>query len=160
MILVSLGAVHKLRYALFTTFWPPTYLWLCFCNDFTKHLLNKICNGYILLTTHPPQWHNVICERPLNRFEYQTFSENVLKIFFLFDLQEEIIRRLLNKPFKIPIPNYSPSSYGRSLGLKRSGIMKNHFSLLLAFFSFYHLIWPILSWHVSFTMSPLYYYWL
>jgi len=34
---------------------------------------------------------------------------------------EEIIRRLMNKPFKIPIPNYTPSSYGRSLGLKRSG---------------------------------------
>lgn len=34
---------------------------------------------------------------------------------------EEIIRRLLNKPFKIPIPNYQPSSYGKSLGLKRSG---------------------------------------
>ena len=33
-------------------------------------------------------------------------------------------------------------------------------SLLHAFFSFYHLIWPILSWHVSFTLSPLYYYWL
>ena len=28
---------------------------------------------------------------------------------------------MLNKPFKIPIPNYTPSSYGRSLGLKRSG---------------------------------------
>ncbi len=36
-------------------------------------------------------------------------------------IQEALIRRLLNKPFKIPIPNYSPSSYGRSLGLKRSG---------------------------------------
>ena len=32
-----------------------------------------------------------------------------------------MIRRLLNKPFKIPIPNYSPSSYGRSLGVRRSG---------------------------------------
>ena len=63
------GAVHKLCYALFTTFWPPTYLWLCFCNDFTKHLLNKICNGYILLTTHPPQRHKVICEQPLDKDE-------------------------------------------------------------------------------------------
>ena len=34
---------------------------------------------------------------------------------------EALIRKLLNKPFKIPIPNYVPSSYGRSLGLKRSG---------------------------------------
>ena len=34
---------------------------------------------------------------------------------------EAIIRKLLNKPFKIPIPNYSPNSHGRSLGLKRSG---------------------------------------
>jgi DNA repair and recombination RAD54-like protein len=41
---------------------------------------------------------------------------------FVFSLlKEEIIRRLLNKPFKIPIPNYQPSSYGKSLGLKRSG---------------------------------------
>ena len=60
-----LGVVHKLRYAFFTAFWPPTYLWLYFCYHFTKYLLNKICNSYILLTTHPPQWHNVICERPL-----------------------------------------------------------------------------------------------
>ena len=63
-----LGAVHKLRYAFFTAFWPPTHLWLCFCNDFTKYLLNKICNGYILLTTNPHQWHNVICERPPEPF--------------------------------------------------------------------------------------------
>ena len=27
----------------------------------------------------------------------------------------------MNKPFKIPIPNYVASSYGKSLGLKRSG---------------------------------------
>ena len=32
-----------------------------------------------------------------------------------------MIRKLLNKPFKIPIPNYVASSYGKSLGLKRSG---------------------------------------
>ena len=57
--------LHKLRYAIFKVLWPPTHLWLCFSNHFTKHILNKICNGYILLTTHPPQWHNVICERPL-----------------------------------------------------------------------------------------------
>ena len=34
---------------------------------------------------------------------------------------EALIRKLLNKPFKIPIPNYTPSSYGKSLGLRRSG---------------------------------------
>ena len=34
---------------------------------------------------------------------------------------EAMIRKLLNKPFKIPIPNYVPSSYGKSLGLRRSG---------------------------------------
>ena len=61
----ALGAIQKLRYVFLVAFKPPTHLWLCFCNDFTKYLLNKICNGYILLTTHPPQWHNVICERPL-----------------------------------------------------------------------------------------------
>ena len=38
--------------------------------------------------------------------------------------------------------------------------MRYFFSLLLALFSFYHLIWPIQSCHVSFTLSPLYYYWL
>ena len=64
---ICLGVVHKLRYALFTTFLPPTYQWLCFCYHFTKYLLDKICNSYILLTTHPPQWHNVICERPLRQ---------------------------------------------------------------------------------------------
>ena len=25
----------------------------------------KVCNSYILLTTHLPLWHNVICEGPL-----------------------------------------------------------------------------------------------
>ncbi|XP_059099415.1 DNA repair and recombination protein RAD54-like isoform X1 [Tigriopus californicus] len=34
---------------------------------------------------------------------------------------ELLIRRLLNKPFKIPIPNYQPSSYGRCLGIRRQG---------------------------------------
>ena len=32
-----------------------------------------------------------------------------------------MIRRLLNKPFKVPIPNYTPSSYGRVLGIRRNG---------------------------------------
>jgi DNA repair and recombination RAD54-like protein len=34
---------------------------------------------------------------------------------------ELIIRKLLNKPFKIPIPNYQPLNNSRSLGLKRDG---------------------------------------
>ncbi len=34
---------------------------------------------------------------------------------------EMLIRRLLNKPFKIPIKNYQPSSYGRCLGVRRAG---------------------------------------
>jgi hypothetical protein len=34
---------------------------------------------------------------------------------------EMLIRGLLGKPFKVPIANYSPSSYGRSLGIRRSG---------------------------------------
>ena len=31
------------------------------------------------------------------------------------------VRSLLNKPFKIPIPGYTGSGYGRSLGVRRSG---------------------------------------
>jgi len=38
-----------------------------------------------------------------------------------FSPHELIIRRLLNKPFKIPIPNYQALQNSRSLGLKRSG---------------------------------------
>merc|ERR1719244_1430140 len=34
---------------------------------------------------------------------------------------EALIRSLLNKPFKIPIPGYTGSGYGRSLGVRRSG---------------------------------------
>ena len=34
---------------------------------------------------------------------------------------EALIRSLLNKPFKIPIPGYTGGSYGRSLGVRRSG---------------------------------------
>ena len=33
----------------------------------------------------------------------------------------EYARSLLNKPFKIPIPGYTGSGYGRSLGVRRSG---------------------------------------
>ena len=50
---------------------------------------------------------------------------NVTKTSMVFDASasahEEIIRKLLNKPFKIPIPNYTASSYGKSLGLRRTG---------------------------------------
>lgn len=34
---------------------------------------------------------------------------------------ESLIRKLLNKPFKIPIPNYTPAPYGKSLGIRRLG---------------------------------------
>ena len=37
---------------------------LTYCYIFSIILLN-VYNGYIFLTNHPPQWHNVICERPL-----------------------------------------------------------------------------------------------
>lgn len=48
---------------------------------------------------------------------------NLVKTSMFFDESphEALIRKLLNKPFKIPIPNYTPSSYGKSLGLRRSG---------------------------------------
>ena len=39
----------------------------------------------------------------------------------VISLQEMLIRRLLNKPFKVPMANYTPSAYGRSLGVRRSG---------------------------------------
>jgi len=38
-----------------------------------------------------------------------------------FSPHEALIRSLLNKPFKIPIPGYSGGGYGRSLGVRRSG---------------------------------------
>ena len=62
-----LGSIHKSGHAFFTVFWPLNHLWLWFCDHFAQYLLNEIFNRYILLTTHPPQWHNVVCERPLNK---------------------------------------------------------------------------------------------
>ena len=38
----------------------PTYGYV-----FANILLNRFSNSYILLTTHPPPWHNVVCEGPL-----------------------------------------------------------------------------------------------
>jgi len=38
-----------------------------------------------------------------------------------FSPHEALIRSLLNKPFKIPIPGYTGGGYGRSLGVRRSG---------------------------------------
>ena len=55
----------------FLTTHPPMVM---FCNYFTKYLLNEIWNGYILLTTHPPQWYNVICERPLSLMGFSLTS--------------------------------------------------------------------------------------
>jgi len=34
---------------------------------------------------------------------------------------EALIKSLLNKPFKVPIPGYTKGSYGRSLGVRRAG---------------------------------------
>ena len=56
---------RRMKSSLSATFFRLLPLQNRYSNDFTRYLLNKICNGYILLTTHPPQWHNVICERPL-----------------------------------------------------------------------------------------------
>eukprot|EP00116_Pleurobrachia_bachei_P002149 sb/3462411/ len=35
---------------------------------------------------------------------------------------EALIKNLLSKPFQIPIPNYVPTGYRKSLGLKKSGV--------------------------------------
>ena len=35
--------------------------------------------------------------------------------------KEDFIKSLINKPFKMPIPNYQPSPYARSLGTRRQG---------------------------------------
>ena len=74
------GGRSQITLCIFTALWPPTHLWLRFCNDFTKYLPNEICNGYISLTTHPPQWHNVICEWPLDRNGANSVK---ISIFFL-----------------------------------------------------------------------------
>lgn len=37
------------------------------------------------------------------------------------NLKEDFIRSLINRPFKIPIPNYKPTGYTRSLGARRQG---------------------------------------
>lgn len=39
----------------------------------------------------------------------------------LLSPHEALIRSLLNKPFKVPIPGYTGGGYGRSLGVRRSG---------------------------------------
>lgn len=36
--------------------------------------------------------------------------------------QEELIKKILSKPFKIPIPNYSGPTLGKALGLRRAGV--------------------------------------
>jgi DNA repair and recombination protein RAD54 and RAD54-like protein len=33
-----------------------------------------------------------------------------------------LIKKILSKPFKIPIPNYSGPTIGKALGLKRAGV--------------------------------------
>ena len=41
------GAGHKLRYAFSLLFDHPSTHGYIFINDFTKYLLNKICNSYV-----------------------------------------------------------------------------------------------------------------
>ena len=36
--------------------------------------------------------------------------------------QEEFIKKILSKPFKIPIPNYVKSSQSKTLGARKSGV--------------------------------------
>lgn len=38
-----------------------------------------------------------------------------------FSVHEALIRKILAKPFKVPIPNYQGSTYSRGLGIKRKG---------------------------------------
>ena len=45
---------------------PPTYGYVLASILLIIYLI-KVCDSYILLTTHPPQRHNVICERPHSR---------------------------------------------------------------------------------------------
>ena len=44
---------------------------------------------------------------------------------FVVTFQEALIRELLSRPFKVPIPNYSGSGYQRSLGVKRAGVRRS-----------------------------------
>jgi DNA repair and recombination RAD54-like protein len=37
-------------------------------------------------------------------------------------MQEMLIKKILAKPFKIPIANYTGPTNGRALGLRRSGV--------------------------------------
>lgn len=39
-----------------------------------------------------------------------------------FYLQEQLIKTILSKPFKIPIPNYTGPTLGKALGLRRAGV--------------------------------------
>ena len=56
-----------------------------------------------------------VCMRPM----YITTLTNDTSSLSAHEL---MIRRLLFKPFKIPIPNYQPEQNGRSLGLQKNGV--------------------------------------
>lgn len=45
-----------------------------------------------------------------------------LPSFSTHSIQEERIRQLLSKPFRVPIPNYTGSSVHRGLGMRRTGM--------------------------------------
>ena len=65
-----LGVIHKLCYAFFSIFdHLPTYGYVLAIILLIIYLI-KICDSYILLTTHLPRRHNVIYERPLSPAQY------------------------------------------------------------------------------------------
>ena len=52
--------------------------------------LSKVWNSYILLTTHPPQWHNIICERPLSSLLENGLVELLICNQLIFKFSEVI----------------------------------------------------------------------
>lgn len=53
---------------------------------------------------------------------FYSFSKNLALIIILF--QEQNIRNILSKPFKVPIANWSGSSFSRALGVRRDGVRR------------------------------------
>jgi DNA repair and recombination protein RAD54 and RAD54-like protein len=45
----------------------------------------------------------------------------MLTLMIDFIYQEQFLQSLINKPFKIPIPNYQQSGLSRALGTRRQG---------------------------------------
>lgn len=58
-------------------------------------------------------------------FLYMLVFYNLLKLGnYLKLLQEQNIRNILSKPFKVPIANWSGSSFSKALGVRRDGIRR------------------------------------